>query len=192
MLSRKTVVACVSVAALAIAAAAFWVLPYWSVAGLMKAAAAEDVGRAAGFIEERRVERTIRAQTSDAVQAQALKGVVKDWPGAEAALQSDRSAPLADALSNVAAVTDLVRSHLPVESSRLAVAWHLVRSGEGDLLPDGVYRINATGDYTFTWQRHRASWKLVDVSIPSHVIESAAISGESPVIQPEVESFKHP
>lgn len=166
--------------------------PYWSAAGLLKAAADEDVPRAAGFIQERRVERTIGDQASEAVQTQALKARDKGWPGAEAALESDKSPPLAAELSNPRAVTDLIRTHIPANGSRLAAAWSLARSDSSVWASAGTFSVAAPGGYVFTWKRRGLGWQLVNVEIPQHVIEAAAISGEQPIIEPEVEVFKHP
>jgi hypothetical protein len=166
--------------------------PYWSVAGLLKAAADEDEQHAARFIQERQVEQTIGEQTSEAVQTQAVKAVDKGWPGAEAALESDKSAPLAAKLSNVSAVTNLIRTHLPANGSRLAAAWHLASSDNSAWVSASAFRVHAPGDYVFSWKRRGLGWQLVDVEIPQHVIEAAAITGEQPIIEPQVEVFKHP
>ena len=169
-----------------------WVSPYWSVAGLLQAAANEDVGRAARYIQEPHLEQGIRSQTSDAVRSQALKGVAAGWPDAERALASDKSAPLAATLSDLPAITQLIRTHIPVEGSRIAAAWNLARSDNGEWVSANEYRVKAPGDYVFSWRRATTSWQLVDVSIPPHVIEAASITGESPVIEPLVETFTHP
>jgi hypothetical protein len=182
----------VALALLGIATLLFVVLPYWSAAGLLKAAADDDVGNAASFIQERQVEQTIGEQTSEAVQTQAVKAVDKGWPGAAAALESDKSAPLAAELSNIGAVTSLIRTHLPANGSRLAAAWDLASSDSSAWVSANAFQAHAPGDYVFSWKRRGLGWQLVDVQIPQHVIEAAAITGEQPVIEPQVEVFKHP
>jgi hypothetical protein len=188
--ARSVSLATAAIAALALLSAS--ALPYWSIAGLMLAAAESDVARAEGFMQERHVQLTIREQTSAAVKTQALKAAAQGWDGAEDALHEESSRPLADEISHAASVTDLIRTHLPAQGTRLATAWRLMRSGTGHWASGADYRIPATGGYEFGWQRLGARWQLVDVSIPPHVIEAAAITGPDPVIEPEVQVFKHP
>ncbi|MET0292642.1 MAG: hypothetical protein ABW136_09795 [Steroidobacteraceae bacterium] len=191
MTSTRKIVIGIAVGLAATGAVLAWTLPYWSVAGLLTAAAGNDVERAARFMQEHRVELALRERTSEAVRDQAQKAVSEGWPGAEQAIRTDKSRPLADELSNVAAVTDLIRTHLPVHGSRVAAAWHLMKSDEGRR-DGGDYRVSAPGGYEFHWARRGASWQLMDVAIPQHVIEAAAITGEDPVIQPAVQTFSHP
>jgi hypothetical protein len=98
---------------------------------------------------------------------------------------------LASTLSSVPALTDLIRTHLIPEGSRLSTAWNLSRSDRAHRVGN-EFRVEAPGAYFFSWKREGARWQLVDVSIPQHVIEAAAISGENPVIERKVQVFAHP
>lgn len=169
-----------------------WALPYWSIGGLLKSASANDFGQVEGYLDTGRIRNMIRIQTHAAVAAQAATATEKGWAGATAALQSDRSQPLAAQLSTLPAVTELIRSHLPANGSRLGAMQALWNSTDREWISASEYRVTTTGDYQFSWKRHADGWRLAKVSIPQHVLEAAAISGPSPVIQPEVQVFKHP
>jgi hypothetical protein len=134
----------------------------------------------------------IRVQTHAAVEAQAIKAVDKGWAGADLALRSDRSQPLAAQLSTLPAVTELIRSHIPANGSRLGAMQALWNSEHREWISASEYRVTTTGDYQFTWKRHADGWRLAKVSIPQHVLEAASITGPFPVIEPQVQVFKHP
>lgn len=178
--------------AMAAVLALVWALPYWSVAGLLKSASNNDFGQVEGYLDTGRIRNMISVQTHAAVQSQAVKGVDKGWSGAEAALEQDRSKPLAAQLSTLPAVTELIRSHMPANGSRLGAMQALWNSEQRTWVSAGEYQVTTTGDYHFTWKRHADGWRLAKVSIPQHVLEAAAITGPSPVIQPDTVTFKHP
>lgn len=178
--------------AMGVVLALLWALPYWSIAGLLKSASNNEFGQVEGFLDTGRIRNMIAVQTHAAVESQAIKAIDKGWAGAEAALNSDRSRPLAAQLSNLPAVTELIRSHLPANGTRLGGTLALWNSEHREWLSASEYQVTTTGDYHFTWKRHADGWRLAKISIPQHVLEAAAITGPSAVIQPDVQTFKHP
>jgi hypothetical protein len=137
--------------AMAATLALVWALPYWSMAGLLKAASNNDFGQVEGFLDTGRIRNMIRVQTHAAVESQAITAVEKGWAGAEAALHTDRSQPLAAKLSTLPAVTELIRSHMPANGSRLGALQAIWNSEHRQWLSASEYRVTTTGDYHFTW-----------------------------------------
>jgi hypothetical protein len=145
----------------------FWLSPYWSVAGMARAAQAGDAELLSDYIDMPRVKESLKTQALVAAGAEIRKPKTSGWEAVGIMLGTVMIDRVVDGLVTPQTLAALLSQRLQdLTASRLTITARLIASDKAHWDDDRTFRVYVDERSALTWRREGLTWRLTSVAIP--------------------------
>lgn len=165
--SRKSRQVHIYVLLLLLLGVVFWLSPYWSVAGMARAARAGDAELLSDYIDMPRLKESLKSQALVAAGAEVRKPKTNGWEAVGIMLGAVMIDRVIDGMVTPETLAALLSQRLQdLTASRLTITARLIASDKAHWDDDRTFRVYVDERAALTWRREGFTWRLTSVAIP--------------------------
>lgn len=164
-MSRKTFVYAGS--ALVALIGVFAISPYWSIAGLYRAAMNDNPDAVADYVDFERLRQNLKGQVVTAMQPELAKASSDGrFAALGAALGTMFVDRMIDSFVTPEAISQAIKAGVgDADRSRVTTTFALIGRDAGDWVDTSTFRMRGENGTSFTWRRNGLSWRLTSMGL---------------------------